>query len=529
MRNSIQATTDLEQYLMLFRRWGWILLISIGITSAAGYLISSRQRLVYESTSHYLVGAAVDKLNVSSSDLNVSSQIGQIYAALVGTQPVLQRVNTKLNINIYDTSVVNRVAVTWQEPSKILSIHARAYNPGFAAKVANALGEALVEYTSDGTADQQRTGEQDAIIQIAKLQENIRVAQADVDKFVVQIQQMSSTQQQHTLIARLEARRVQIESMRWSLAEQEQRLAQSDANRLTLVDPAIPEMIPVAPNLLQNVLIGLIGGAILGLVAMLMFEYFTDVIYTPEDLQMVSSIPYLCGIVRYKKLRGARMSRLIVQRHPTALAVESYRILRTNVLNIASGQLPPSMLVTSPSRGDGKSEVAANLAVALTQLGKRVILVDANLRRPRIAVLLGLKEGAGLSNLLDRSEEALESVSVEVVPGLKVILAGNSALNSPELLGSPRLRQLIRCFKTQADIVVVDSPPTVYAETLTLASQVDSVLLIVNSGTTGRDATENAIESLHRHGTPLLGAVLNRVPPPLTYDHYPGTMTKHSA
>src|SRR5262249_19526319 len=213
-------------------------------------------------------------------------------------------------------------------------------------------------------------------------------------------------------------------------------------------------------------------------------------------------------------------AQLVTVSKPETLTAESYRILRTNLQIAGTDRHLPSLLISSPSRGDGKTDVAANLAVVLARAGKLVILVDANLRRPQIASLFGVPNQNGQAQLLE-SEGLPEPAQVPSVPGLFVLPAGGVAPNSSEILGSQRMYRLIQEYKARADVVLVDSPPLWYSDALALAPQVDGVLLVVSSGTTGRENTINAVESLRLVGARIIGTVLNRVKAGPAYFSYP--------
>jgi capsular exopolysaccharide synthesis family protein len=215
-----------------------------------------------------------------------------------------------------------------------------------------------------------------------------------------------------------------------------------------------------------------------------------------------------------------------VQERPETLSAESYRLLRTNLQLTGTDLHLPSLLITSPSRGDGKSEISANLAVSLARAGKQVILVDANLRRPRIASLFGLSDEQGLSNLFDTPHAQITPQPIASEPRLSVVPAGPISPNAPELLGSQRMFSLIQEFKSQADVVIFDSPPLLYSDALALAPQLDGVVLVVNSGTTGRENTVNAAEALKQVGATIVGTVLNRVKAGPAYSYYPTTQAQ---
>jgi non-specific protein-tyrosine kinase len=512
---------ELKHYLSILRRWGWIMILCTTLAGVASYWFSSQQPRVYEGVSQYLVGPVLDNPNVRASDLQASGAVGQTYVALSTTRPILQAVIDKLQLDITDPAqLAPNVSATWLDATQVLTIRARAANAELAASISNAIGETLIERSPGGPKSLQVQRQQDALTQIARLQENIRVIQQEIDDLSRQVQQTNDQVAQRALIVRLDERRAQLAASERALTDQFTIVQSSSTNQIDVLQPAVRNDTPIAPEIVRNVLAALIAGLVLGLAAMLLFEYFTDVIYTPEELRKATGLPYLGGIARHKRLRGSDVSQVIVHSRPETLAAESYRMLRTNLQLAGTDLHLPSLLVTSPSRGDGKSEIAANLAVSLARAGKQVILIDANLRRPRIAALFGLPEDQGLSNLLDTMER-ISPTAIESIPGLSILLAGPVTVNSAEILGSQRMYRLIQECKALADVVIFDSPPLLYSDALVLAPQVDGVLLAVNSGTTGRENTINAVESLRLVGAHLIGTVLNRVKSGPAYSYYP--------
>jgi tyrosine-protein kinase len=412
------------------------------------------------------------------------------------------------------------------DTSQTLTIRVHASNPEVAANIANALGETLISRSPGGPASLQATRRQAALTEIAKIQETIRATETEIDQLTNQIQQTTDQVSQRALIVRLDQRRAQLTTSQRALTDQYTIVQNGGANQIAVMEQAVPNPVPIAPEVVRNVLAALIAGLVLGLAAMLLFEYFTDVIYTSEELRKATGMTYLGGIARHSRLRGGDLGQIVVHARPETLSAEGYRMLRTNLQMAGSDLHLPSLLVTSAARGDGKTEVATNLAVSLAQGGKTVILVDANLRRPRISALFGLPEEKGLSNLLDQRTQVIEALPIDAIPGLSVLPAGLPVPNSSDILGSPRMQRLIEDLKACADIVIIDSPPLLYSDALALALRVDGVLLVANSGTTGRENMINAVENLRLVGAHLIGTVLNRVKGGPSYSYYPSRVRK---
>lgn len=506
---------ELKNYFAILRRWGWIMLLCTALAGITGYLYTSRQPSVYQSRSRYLIGPALTA-NVTSNDLRASSQIGQTYDELVTSRPVLQAVVDKLKLSTTAEQLKDQVGGTWIETTQILSIRANAGDPVIAANIANAIGDELIQRSPSSPTSKAALRRQQAEAQIVRLQDTIRTTDDEIEQLANQIQQTTDPVAQRALIIQLDQRRSQLAAANRSYTDLNALLQTSDVNQITLVEQAVPVPdAPIAPDVSRTVLAAVIAGLVLGLVAMILLEYFNDVIYTPEALRKTTGLTYLGGLARHK-----RSAQLVTVANPETLAAESYRILRTNLQIAGTDRHLPSLLISSPSRGDGKSDVAANLAVVLARAGKLVILVDANLRRPQVATLFGVPDQNGLAQLLD-SDSLPEPVAVSSVPNLFVLPAGGVAPNSSEILGSQRMYRLIQEYKSRADVVLIDSPPLWYSDALALAPQVDGVLLVVSSGSTGRENTINAVESLRLVGARIIGTVLNRVKAGPAYFYYP--------
>jgi len=511
---------ELKNYFAVLQRWGWLLVVCTALAGVTSYWLISRQPKVYQSRARYLIGPAIDNPNVTTNDLRAAGQIGQTYDELATSRAILQSAIDKLTLDIDPDSLREHVSSTFVETTQLLSIRATADDPQLAADIANTIGDVLIENSTGSPNNPQVLQRQQAQSQLARLQEVIRSGQAEIDQLLSQIQQTTDAVSQRALIVRMDERRSQLAAAQRSYSDLFQLLQTSNVNQIKLIEAAVPVPdAPIAPDVRQNVMAAIIAGLVLGVVAMMLLEYFNDVIYTPEVLRKATNLTYLGGLVRHKRLRG-EAPQLITFTHPQTLAAESFRILRTNLQPDLTERQMSSLLITSPSRGDGKTNAAANLAVVFARAGKRVVLVDANLRRPHIAAIFGLPDQDGLSTLLEH-ERLPEPVTVPSVPGLSIIPAGGTAINSSEILGSPRMSQFIYELQSWADVVLIDSAPLWYSDALALAPQVKGVLLIVSCGTTDRQSTINAVESLRLVGARVIGTVLNRVKAGPAYFYYP--------
>jgi capsular exopolysaccharide synthesis family protein len=189
-------------------------------------------------------------------------------------------------------------------------------------------------------------------------------------------------------------------------------------------------------------------------------------------------------------------------------------VLRTNLQFAAVDRPLRTLLITSPAPTEGKSLTAANLAVAQAQAGRRVILVDTDLHRPRLHRLFKLRNNAGVTTALLAEHPALDDLLQEAsVPGLRVLTSGPLPPNPAELLGSARMKELLVELTAVADTVVLDSPPaTAFSDAAILSTQSDGVLLVLDSGHTRREIARRSLEALGRVNARVVGVLLNRMP-----------------
>jgi capsular exopolysaccharide synthesis family protein len=194
---------------------------------------------------------------------------------------------------------------------------------------------------------------------------------------------------------------------------------------------------------------------------------------------------------------------------------ESYRHLRTSVLLSTAGRAPRSLLVTSSLPGEGKTTTAVNTAVSLAQTGASVVIIDADMRRPRLRSIFGLPDRGGLSSILssELSEaEVLAMVSHEEATGLHVLTAGPIPPNPAELLGSEQMRRLLATLQSQFNHVVIDSPPVnSFTDGVLISTMVDGVLLVVHGGKSSRHVVKRSRQLLQDVGAKIFGVVLNNV------------------
>lgn len=276
---------------------------------------------------------------------------------------------------------------------------------------------------------------------------------------------------------------------------------------------------PIQPRPIQNTgLSAMVGLMLAGAVAYLI-EYLDDKIRTPEDVERIFKLPVIGHIGDMRALQ-AETDEIHVLHYPRSPVAEAFRSLRTNLEFSGVDNPLTRILVTSPGPGEGKTTVSANLAAITAQGGRRVLLIDADLRKPRLHSVFGVSNRAGLTTLF-RGQIPLKSVmqQIEGADGLYVLTSGKLPPNPTELLASARMDQILQEAINEVDVIILDSPPSLFADFQVLAAKANGVFLVIQPGYSHAEAALSTLERLNRVNAKLLGVVLNKIPNDV-YSHY---------
>jgi capsular exopolysaccharide synthesis family protein len=281
------------------------------------------------------------------------------------------------------------------------------------------------------------------------------------------------------------------------------------ANNIRVVDAAQVPREPVWPRTERNLLLGLFGGLLLAVGAALFASYMDDRITTPREVTKHLQLPLL-GLLPRLSEGDSTGDPLLNNGVPSDFA-EAFRAVRTNVL-FASNSDVRSLVVTSTGPGEGKTTVASNLAIGMAMIGQRVILIDADMRKPRVHQLFHESQEPGLSDVIAGRSRCQQAIRPTSIPGLWVLPAGCVPQNPAELLSSRRFNRLLELLGGQFQWVVIDSPPTlVVTDSSILAHSASAVLFVVTADKTSRSTAVTAIEHLEAAQARFMGVVLNAV------------------
>jgi polysaccharide biosynthesis transport protein len=296
------------------------------------------------------------------------------------------------------------------------------------------------------------------------------------------------------------------DSLMMKLKEQSITEENSPVN-LWIVEEAIVPLHPARPwvgmNLLLATVIGLLGG--LGLI--LFLEYFDNTVKDPEDAEAKLGIPVLTVIDLWRD--DSQSPEQVVWKDPQSVFAENYRSLRTSIQLSFPESPPKKILVTSSGMGEGKTTTAINLAFALAQSDNRVLLIEGDLRKPRLHKVLKINNSKGLSSYLAGASDS-HIIQKGPIPQLAVIPSGPIPPNPSELLGSNRMNVLLESLSKEFDFIVCDSPPVMpVADSRIICRLFDGVILLSKAGVTPYDLLERSRRSLVDSGARLLGLVIN--------------------
>jgi capsular exopolysaccharide synthesis family protein len=303
-------------------------------------------------------------------------------------------------------------------------------------------------------------------------------------------------------------------------------------NNISIVDYALTPDAPVGPNRTRTVIAAFFLSIGLGIGLALFFEYLDDTVHSTEEVERMLHLPALAVIpsvgsgARRRVLPGSTAlqkqngnghgnSELLMNVDSRSPLAEAYRHLRTSVLLSTAGRAPKSLLVTSSLPGEGKTTTAVNTAMSLAQTGASVVIIDADMRRPRLQSIFDMQGQQGLSSILSSETnegDMLAMVRTDEESGLNILTSGPIPPNPAELLGSDQMRRLLTVLQANYTHVVVDSPPvSSFTDGVLISSMVDGVLLVVHGGKSSRHIVRRSKQLLNDVGAKIFGVVLNNI------------------
>ena len=499
---------DLRRQIAIIRAWLPLLIASVVLAAGAAYLVTSQLPKTYEAKVKLMVGQSLSAADPDYTQILVSQRLATTYAGMVTNRPILDSVITKLGLGVTADELARRVRATVPVESTEFVISTQDTDPIRAAAIANALAEELV---LSSTATKGRQAEIEAFID-----SSLKATQSQIESTQTRIDALKA---KPTRTAKEEADLLSLEgtlaSLRSTFASLLASFSGTASNLVTVADPASVPSEATSPRVLLYTLVAAVVGLLLAAGVVALATHLDDKIRDSDAVLEVAGLGTLGTIGRMKGGKDrSEIYRVATILYPRSGIAEAYRALRTNI-EFASVDAPiRTLLVTSSLPGEGKTVTAANLAVVFAQTGRRVLLVDADLRKPGVHLVFDLPNTHGLTSLLRTDDLSVDAIAQTTEQeNLRVITTGPLPPNPAELMGTQRMRSLLDVLKARSELVILDSPPLqAVTDSAILSSFVDGTLFVIDSEHSRPRAIRLAREALAKSGANVLGAVLNGVP-----------------
>ena len=432
----------------------------MGIATAA-FFASKSITPIYEARAKILVQGGQAPGIPSVGDIQASEQLAQSYSDLIKTRPILEQVIESLSLPYGPSTLSGKISV--RSPRSLIEIKAKDPDPGQASQIANTIARTFIEDFRD------RQFNQIALFQAALGQYGIT--------------------DDPTLIA-------------------------AQAATLSTLS---------SPNTRLNVILAAALGLLVGGLFVIIIEYLDDRITTADELEQMTGLKSMgsvtggissLGSVLRQSVKSGSFPIILTDEHEHSALAESYKYVALNLefSGLGTGETR-ALVITSGLPGEGKTTTASNLAVSLARGGKSVVLVDTDLRKPALHSVFGLDNSKGVTSVIIDNSSLDDVLSPTSVDNLRVITSGPMPPEPSVLLRSPRMRALMDSVADMADLVIYDSPPVlVVTDPIVMAAQVDSIILVLDAQRARRESVKRAAQLLQQANTPIVGAVVNKVP-----------------
>lgn len=526
---------ELSEYLRLALKWLWLFLVAAFVAGGIGFINEANKTPYYTARTTISIGGYIASPNPQASEITLSRSLAPTYLQLLETRDVLQGTIDGLRLDGYSTDFLKSlISAQIIESTTLMVISVTHVDPVLAADIANTVADQLILKSPTNLTAEQRQQVEFAQAQIDELSSEVAAQRQLLSGYEEQLTTTTDSQE----IARLTNLRLstteQINLASSTIAQFQSTInnLQARINTIEIVERATVPTNATTGSPFRGAIVGAIAGVVAAGAAVLVIEYIDDRVKTAEIAAKMLNLPALGSIPRFTRKFSSYHNYLVTEEPAMPPVVEAYRRLRTNLLFAADSSTKNIIVVTSPGPGEGKSMTAANLAATMALGGLRVLLVDADLRRPRVHEIFDLPNEVGLTTLLfagpsqnDGAElgesntlhKLTQCIQKTTVPGLKVITSGFVPSNPTEVLGSSLMRRWLNAFHSapDIDIIVIDTPPALlFSDSSVLTSIAHAtVVMIVDGSKTRRRAALEVKEQFEHLGLEIKGVVVNRVNP----------------
>jgi succinoglycan biosynthesis transport protein ExoP len=507
---------DLRRYANLV--WTHIRWISGAIVLAvvASILISTLILTpVYTATTKLLIDEAPGgDGNADYQALLASERQARTYAEMITNQPILTSAAGELSLTTPIDELSRKVSATWVTNTKLIELRVEDPDPVRASQLANTIAEVFAREVLSIQTTRYQTTKESLASQVDDLQQQLDRLNAELESLPEDSERRAQLETNLNELRQTYANVLQ--------SYEQVRLAESQAiSNIIQVEPATPPTRPTRPNVLLNAVVAAFLGGLVAASVFIIRDATTNYITESRQIEGALQTVVLAEIPHFETDENTD----IYQQHDSP-SMEAYRSLATTIKY--STTVDPDinlLLITSAIPQAGKTSTSVNLAALMAQSGQRILLIDGDLRRPRLHKQFGLDNQLGLINLLVQTPMSMNGYLKQTsIDGLRVITSGSLPPNPTELLVSERMRTILEQLRHHADLVIIDSPPVLsVADPLALALHVDAVLVVMRNEETPMSAAKEVFDKLRQVRANILGVVLTDVrvrPRHYYYYHY---------
>ncbi|RIK42913.1 MAG: hypothetical protein DCC58_10335 [Chloroflexi bacterium] len=493
-------------YVEFLSRWYWLLALGAVVALAATWYALSDRAPLYRATATVQIGRAIQEKNPDENDLAITARLLPAYAELAKRDPVLLAVSDALDLNMTPDDLRARLLVTPVWSTQLVDIAIVDVDPERAAAIANEIARQIALQSPDTTPE--NTTQSFIEQQLKDLQAKITDGQAKITTLQAEIGQMTRASEIADAQQQMSTLQAQVDAWQSSYATLLASAEPSKTNVVQVVSRATAPSAPLPSSTLLYYALALVIGVGLAALLALALGLLNGVIQRAEDVEEITGEASVVTIPHY---RVPRDHSPVVMTKPDSPATASYRVLRNVLQSNGLDQARVSMVVTSSRSGEGKTTTVANLAVAIANTGRKVIVVDANFRNPELGKLFGLRSAVGFSNLMMGDSLLEHALQRTRHPKLFVIPSGTIPPNYADLLSSARMGLIADTLSTMADVVLYDtSAVREEQESLLLAKSTTGVLVIAEARRVKADDLENTLNLLRNSDIGFMSVVLNK-------------------
>lgn len=547
--NNTQETDNLDfsYYFGVILKRFWLLLLIVAISLSAAVAVNILMKPVYKTSALMMINRE-DSGKIDNNAISSWSSDEDYYRTqykLLESRTLLEQVYNDLNLQEYPEfsnpqgwqKLKDKITVSPIARSRLVTIEAKSFDPELSAQIANTISETFIknnlsnrismgqdvikalESTEASPQEEELLNSMPQVVN-SDFIKTLKQQEAQVEGELANLR-AKYTNNHPDVISRMN----QLKALKNKIALETRRLVQSikielsgqfSANNIRIIDPATVPQKPYLPKKMINLAAALLGGILLGIILILIVDFLDQSVKSSEDLEAKLKIPFL-GFVPYEKMKKRESEYAIMLKEGNFLMAENIRNIRT-MLNFAlKSNDTKAILITSSLQGEGKSNISSNLAVAFAQTGKKVLLVDGDLRRCRLHKVFKVSSEKGLSNLWtdDEKKNSFEAnIQSTDVKNLYIMTSGQRPPNPAELLNTPMLDSFVKWAEDKFDLVIIDCPALMpVSDTLLWGRLINKALFVVRYGKTNAKLSKAAIERLQQASVKVLGGVISQYNP----------------